>query len=54
MEKEMMIDISECLEFEDAIREARATLALWHKYYYPDKLVVTFIFKDSKYKVELP
>lgn len=54
MEKEMLIDVSECLELESAMQQAKATLAMWHKYYYPDKLIVTFIYHESKYKVKLP
>lgn len=49
-----MIDVSDCTEFESAMQQAKATLALWRKYCSPDKLVVTFIFHESKYKVELP
>lgn len=54
MEKEMMIDVSDCTELESAMQQAKATLAMWYKYLAPDKLVVTFIFHESKYKVELP
>lgn len=50
----MMIDVSDCTELESAMQQAKATLTIWYKHHTPDKLVVTFIFKDSKYKVELP